>query len=79
MKSDLRIKHIPSKKLKWILTAAALYSASNCPRMTIVSTCSKTDCLRIFVGVWNRFFSAKIAYNTSVNNVYLFNTKIELT
>lgn len=65
VKLELRIKEIPSKKLKWILTVVALYSASNPSIMSTASTCSKPDGLRVFVDVWNRFSNAKIAYNIS--------------
>lgn len=77
VKSDSRIKEISSKKLKWILTVVALYSASNHLIMSTASTCSQTDSLRVFVGVWNRFSDAKIAYNISVNNI-IFKYKIRI-
>lgn len=48
-KPDLIIKEIPSKKLKWILTAVTLYSASNPPIMSTASSCSRTDGLRAFM------------------------------
>lgn len=43
------MKEIPSKKLKWILTAVALHSASNPPIMSTASSCSRTDGLRVFM------------------------------
>lgn len=43
------IKEIPSKKLRWILTAVALHSASNPPVMSTASSCSRTDGLRVFM------------------------------
>lgn len=49
VKSDLIMKEIPSKKLKWILTAVALHSASNPPIMSTASSCSRTDGLRVFM------------------------------
>lgn len=45
-KPDLIIKEIPSKRLKWILTAVALHPASNPPIMSTASSCSGTDGLR---------------------------------
>lgn len=48
VKSDLPIKEIPRKRLKWLITAAALRSTGSPPIMSTASICSKRDGLRFF-------------------------------